>query len=119
MRGIWGVSLPLQCDPIELITSTAELVPLFVRGVFDGDPASVRPNQEQLLSVANLALREDDDAILGGNGHPLREAARGGEQDDGAGIMRVRALLNAKDDPVGLGIPIRPGATDQGRSRGE
>jgi hypothetical protein len=84
-----------------------------VWGVFDSDPASVRPNQEQLLSVANLALREDGDALLGGNGHPFREAARGGEQDEGTGIMRVRGLLKAEDDPAGLGVSIRLRATDQ------
>jgi len=69
---------------VELIAGTAKLVPLVAHGVLDGDPASVRPDQEQLPCVPNLPLGEEDEALLGDDGDPFREAARGREQDESA-----------------------------------
>ena len=103
----------LQHDSVELIARTAQLVSLFACEIFYGDAAAVRPNQQQLLSIAHFALREEGDPLLGGDRHPLREAARCGEQDEGASIIRVCGLFDAEDDPAGFGIPIRPRATDQ------
>jgi hypothetical protein len=44
-------------------------IPLFACEVFDGDLAPVRPNQKQLLSIADLALRQDGDSIPRDNGY--------------------------------------------------
>ena len=104
-----------QLGPIELIAGAAQFVSRFVGGIFDGDLAAVGPNQKHLLSVMNLTRGEDGDPLLRSHGDSFRKPARGGKEDEGAGIPAIRVLLDAEDDLAGLGVAECPGATDQGR----
>jgi hypothetical protein len=96
-----------------LISRATKLIPFFAHGVQDGDRPSVRPDQEKLLSVADLALREKRDLPLGSDGYPFGEAIGGRQQDEGAIVIRPLSLFNAKDDAAGLWVAIRFGTTDR------
>ena len=114
-----GSGTLLQTDGVEVIAGAAQCVPLLAQRVFHDDLAPVGPDQQELSRVPRRPFREQGKPLLAVHGDAVGEAARGGEQDEGAGVVLVLGLLDAEDDPSGLWVPIRFGATDQGRRRVE